>query len=415
MDSDQQQIGLFSSETSGPGPLASRLRPEKLEEFIGFERLLRIHPYLNPTTPLRSLVLWGAPGSGKTTLAQLLARASGLPFRPFNAVLSGVPELKKILNEARKEGLQQIVLFIDEIHRFNKAQQDALLPSVEEGSVIMIGATTENPRSALNKALLSRVQLVELAAHEETDLQKILALAATKLEISLEPFWIELLCAHSMGDARRVLAGLELILSLPSDQRDYQQVKTLLLKNDRAYDKNQDRHYDVISAFIKSLRGSDPDAALLWLAVMLDGGEDPVFIARRLVILASEDIGNADPQALTLAVSTMQAVSAIGMPEARINLAQAVCYLAATPKSNACYLAINEALSYVQESTTMRVPDHLRNFPPKGSKPYLYPHDHPEHLVKQNYTIEKTPQLYRPTKQGIEARLKERLEKIRGS
>jgi putative ATPase len=257
--------------------------------------LLRTHPYLNPKTNLRSLVLWGAPGSGKTTLAQLLAKNSGLPFRPFNAVLSGVPELKKILSEARKEGLTCVVLFIDEIHRFNKAQQDALLPSVEDGSVIMIGATTENPRSALNRALLSRVQLVELQPHNESGLQKILELAATKLEVSLDPAWVELLCAHSMGDARRVLAGLELILALPEDQRHFQQIKTLLLKNDRAYDKDQDRHFDVISAFIKSLRGSDPDAALLWLAVMLDGGEDPVFIARRLVILASEDIGNGRP------------------------------------------------------------------------------------------------------------------------
>lgn len=417
MSSDQQQIGLFSSENpqshAPQGPLASRLRPDKLEEFVGFERLVRHHPYLGSSSGLRSLILWGAPGSGKTTLAQLLARRSGLPFRPFNAVLSGVPELKKILNEAQKEGLRCIVLFIDEIHRFNKAQQDALLPSVEDGSVIMIGATTENPRSALNRALLSRVQLVELPAHEEEDLTNILHLAASKLQIVLEPFWIELLCAHCMGDARRVLAGLELILSMPEDQRDYQHVKSLLLKNDRAYDKDQDRHYDVISAFIKSLRGSDPDAALLWLAVMLDGGEDPVFIARRLVILASEDIGNADPQALSLAVATLQAVSAIGMPEARINLAQAVCYLAVTPKSNACYVAINEALKFVQESSTMRVPDHLRNFPPKGAKPYLYPHDYPEHRVKQQYSVDKTPHFYRPTKQGIEARLKERLEKNR--
>lgn len=412
-------MGLFSRDSatkdspSQSSPLAHRLRPEELGDFVGLDDLKKRYSFLRQSNALPSLILWGPPGSGKTTLARLLTKETELTLYTFNAVLAGVPELKKLIKDARAEGHQRFALFIDEIHRFNKAQQDALLPFVEEGQLLLIGATTENPRSALNKALLSRVQLVELPPLDQDKLQSILQRALTLLEIELTDDVIELLVYHSMGDARRALSGLELICHLPKEEITSTAVKKILLKNDRAYDKNGDRHYDVISAFIKSLRGSDPDAALLYLAVMLDGGEDPVFIARRLVIFASEDIGNADPQALTLAVSAMQASAAIGMPEARINLAQAVCYLASTTKSNACYDAINKAMSYVSEQSTIKVPHHLKSFPPKEVPPYLYPHNYPDHFVDQSYGPDDTPQFYRPSSQGIENKIRERLAQLR--
>jgi putative ATPase len=425
MTPNDQQIGLFNVDSKGENaasqdtPLAHRLRPHELKDFIGFDDLVKRHPFLKSGKALPSLILWGPPGSGKTTIAKLLSLETGLQLHSFNAVLAGVPELKKLIKDASAEALhggnKRFALFIDEIHRFNKAQQDALLPYVEDGTLLLIGATTENPRSALNRALLSRVQLVELLSLDLDSLGLVLQRAVSMLELNLDQELIELLSYHAMGDARRALSNLELICQSTQSAGEItiDQAKQILLKNDRAYDKSGDRHYDVISAFIKSLRGSDPDAALLWLAVMLDGGEDPVFIARRLVIFASEDIGNADPQALTLAVSAMQASSAIGMPEARINLAQAVCYLASTTKSNACYQGINEAMEYVQNSTNLRVPDHLRNFPPKGAKPYLYPHSYPDHYVSQSYTPGKVPQFYRPTRQGIEGKIAERLSALR--
>lgn len=418
MPENDAQIGLFApdynaDQNNSQAPLAHRLRPKTLEQFAGLGDLLKTHPFLNKTTQLPSLILWGPPGSGKTTLARLLAQSSGLPLYPFNAVLGGIPELKKLIKDAHRSRGERFALFIDEIHRFNKAQQDALLPFVEEGSLLLIGATTENPRSALNRALQSRVQLVQLPTLSEAQLQQILTQALGELQSSLEQTYLDLIVYHAQGDARRALSYLELILALPEQERTLTNAKTMILKNDRAYDRNQNRHYDVISAFIKSLRGSDPDAALLWLAIMLDGGEDPVFIARRLVIFASEDVGNADPQALTIAVSGLQAVQMIGMPEARINLSQVVCYLAATVKSNACYQAVNRALAYVEEERTIEVPESLKNFPAKEARPYLYPHSYPGHYVRQDYRGRELPNFYEPTEQGIEKKIKERLEALK--
>lgn len=420
MDERAPQLGLFQapSPSSEATPLAHRMRPKELNEFEGLDELKRRYPFL-AGKHLPSLILYGPPGTGKTTLAALLAQHAQLDFKSFNAVMGGVNDLKKLIHEAQQlraySANKGYVLFIDEIHRFNKAQQDALLPHVERGEFVLIGATTENPRSSVNRALLSRVQQIELPALGIEQVESILARAAGAEGHPLDQDILGLLADHSGGDARRALNALEMLfLETQAGQKiSLERAKTLILKNARDYDKNQDRHYDVISAFIKSLRGSDPDAALVWLAVMLDGGEDPVFIARRLVIFASEDVGNADPQALILAVAALTAVQQIGMPEARINLGHVVTYLAATTKSNAAYNAINEALSYVENQSTLQVPDHLKNFPPKDAKPYLYPHSYPQHYVVQNYTREKTPEFYRPTQQGIEGKIKERLDKIR--
>lgn len=432
--SNDTQMGLFKGpekspkaphsknhgpESSKSAPLAHRMRPSSLDEFQGLKNLLQRYPFLDKGR-LPSLVLYGPPGSGKTTLAKLLAERAQLELYSFNAVLGGVNDLKKLIKSAQEMQVFQkrpFALFIDEIHRFNKAQQDALLPFVEKGEFVLLGATTENPKSALNRALLSRLQQVELPSLCEEELAYILKTACLKQGFQVKDEVIHLMADLSGGDARRALNALD-ILMLENTGQDPESItperaKKLILKNAREYDKNQDRHYDVISAFIKSMRGSDPDAALIWLAVMLDGGEDPVFIARRLVIFASEDIGNADPQALGLAVAAMQAVQQIGMPEARINLGHAVSYLSSTLKSNAAYMAVNEAIEYVQESSTLRVPAHLKNFPPKGARPYLYPHSYEGHHIQQDYTQERPPQFYRPTQQGVEAKIAERLRKLK--
>jgi putative ATPase len=404
------QTGLFQNDNP---PLAFKTRPEKFDEFVGQEQIFSRFPFLlNKNFP--SMIFFGPPGSGKTTLAHLVSKNSGKDMYPFNAVLGGVADLKKLIQnaiEVKSSFGKDSIIFIDEIHRFNKAQQDALLPHVEKGSFTLIGATTENPRSSINPALLSRVQIIPLKKLSEDDVLKILRTACKKNHIPLDENALELLADYSHGDARAALNILD-VIAQSKVPLDLLQIKSIILENAREYDKNKNRHYDIISAFIKSLRGSNPDAALLYLAIMLDGGEDPVFIARRLVIFASEDIGNADPSALTLATSALFAVSNIGMPEARINLAQATTYLASTVKSNASYKAIDAALEFVSQNKTIEIPDHLKNYPPKDSNPYLYPHNYPGHFIKQEYTKEKIPKFYSPTEMGREKFLKERLEHI---
>ncbi|TNE95294.1 MAG: replication-associated recombination protein A [Deltaproteobacteria bacterium] len=418
-------MGLFDSETpkavksetiSSKSPLAYRIRPNSIEDYFGQEEVFKRYPRLKDGH-FQNLILWGPPGVGKTTLAQIIANKSGKELYRFNAVLGGVADLKKLISSAmemkEKHAIESII-FIDEIHRFNKAQQDALLPYVEKGDFGLIGATTENPRSSINRALLSRVGIVELKALTQENIKSILERALEKLSIKVSEEVLDFISDHSSGDARRALNMLEIVekeYALSGEEMAFDQLKAQILENARNYDRNQDRHYDVISAFIKSMRGSDPDAAITWLAVMLDGGEDPVFIARRLVIFASEDVGNADPSALPLAVAALSAVQSIGMPEARINLAQAVTYLAATVKSNAAYQAIGSAMSWVTEQSTVEVPDHLKNFPPQGSKKYLYPHSYEGHFVPQDYVKTKDKQVfYEPTEIGREKNIRERLK-----
>ena len=388
-------------------PLASRARPEHISGFKGHGYLFERYPFLKGNLP--SVVLWGPPGNGKTTLAKLLVQEEKGELHPFNAVLGGVGELRKVIQIAlgRESGKKQVI-FIDEIHRFNKAQQDALLPYVEAGDFTLIGATTENPRVALNGSLLSRLQIVELMALEASCIEEILHNACEKFFLKAEKNTLSLIASYCGGDARKALNILE---SIQGTSLSPAEVKKLIADNARAFDRNQDRHYDVISAFIKSMRGSDPHAACLWLAVMIDGGEDPVFIARRLVVFASEDVGNADPTALILARSVLSGVMRIGMPEGRILLAQATTYLASTVKSNRSYQAIDEALKYVKERATLEVPSHLKNNPLFREK-YRYPHDYPDGFVRQSYTEEEIPSFYRPVDRGREKWLKERLESL---
>lgn len=354
-----------SNHRDSSSPLAYRVRPTCFNDFKGQDHLFIKYPFLKSGS-FPSLILHGPPGTGKTTLAYILAEVSGKEIYRFSAVLGGVNDLRKLINSAiemKKHFQKESIIFIDEIHRFNKAQQDALLPYVEDGSFILIGATTENPRVSVNRALLSRVKTIELTRLNKNDLQKILTKTRDDLNLNIGEDIIEFLANYSNGDARNALNIFEIIEKeiKAGKELSLDQVKHLVTNGGRDYDKMGNRHYDVISALIKSMRGNDSQNACLWLAVMIEGGEDPVFIARRLVIFASEDVGNADPGALSLATATLIAVQNIGMPEARINLAQAVTYLASTAKSRSSYVALNRALDYVKERDTIIVPDHLRN------------------------------------------------------
>jgi putative ATPase len=405
------QPNLFdlNLENSDYRPLPRRMRPHSLEEFYSNSKIRsEIQNILNLP---RHVIFWGPPGTGKTTLAHILASELKLNFFQLNAVTGGIPELKKIIsdiNNLKNEFQKRSLLFIDEIHRFNKSQQDALLPYLENGDFILIGATTEFPYTSLNKAILSRVSLLELKSLNPEELEKILTKGIHTLEREdLLPF-VSKIAEFSNGDARFALNQLSRLESYdPNDLTSLDEVIKKLFEQSRSYDKNASRHHDVISAFIKSIRGSDPDGALLYLAIMLDGGEDPEFIARRLMILASEDIGLANSAALGVATNAHYVTKNIGMPEARITLSHATLFLCLSPKSNSAYIAINEALEFVTNSPTIEVPGHISNTSIE-KKNYLYPHDYPKNWVNQRYLPKNVNKnFYKPQLNGSELGLNE--------
>ena len=390
-------------------PLAFRMKPKTLEDYVGQEHILGQDKILYRTIKadrLSSIILWGPPGCGKTSLAKVISNTTKYKFKKINAVSAGVGDIKGAIEEAKNILLNpsgKCILFIDEIHRFNKLQQDALLPYVEDGTVILIGATTENPYFEVNKALISRSMIFKLNPLTKEDIFKVLKSALVKPEglgnykIKVDDDTLLKIADTANGDVRTALNGLEVaVLTTNMDYDGYihitNEVAANSVQNRKAiFDKNGDSHYDNISAFIKSLRGSDPDASVFYLARALNGGEDPMFLARRIVISAAEDVGMANPNALVLANSAMQAVHMVGMPEARIILAEAAVYIAESPKSNASYNAINKALEDVQTKDTGDVPMHIRNAVAKGMEQfgyhegYKYPHDYPGHYVEQQY------------------------------
>ena len=408
------------------------MRPRDFSEFVGQEHLLRPGRFLRRAIEadrVFSLILYGPPGCGKTALAHLIAARSRARFTDLNAVTAGVADIRKVIAAARKaraESGRKTLLLIDEIHRFNKVQQSALLPDVERGNITLVGASTQNPFFSIIPALSSRSQIVELKPLPPEGLHRLLRRALSdperglgRLKVDLTGDAASLLVEATEGDARRLLNALEIgAATTPPGpdgviRFDRAVAEASIQKKGLVYE-NQDDHYDTISAFIKSIRGSDPDAAIYWLAKMIYAGEDPLFIARRIVIAAAEDIGTADPNALTVAVSAHRAVEAIGMPEGRIPLAEAVVYLASAPKSNAAYLAVDAALDDIRSGRVMAVPPHLRDAHYAGAKRlgrgagYRYPHDYPGHYVPQAYLPEPR-RFYRPSGEGEEARIAARL------
>jgi len=415
-------------------PLAARMRPESLDEFVGQQHFLgegKLLRRLLKADRLGSVIFYGPPGTGKTTLAFLLAKESRSHFRPLSAVAAGVKELREILAEAADRlaaSGQRTLMFVDEIHRFNKAQQDVLLPEVENGVVILVGATTENPFFTINSALVSRSRIFQFQPLSPEEIRTLLLRAVAdrgrglgSYQIHMHPDALDFLVETSDGDARRALSALEIgVLSSPQQPVEFTRAlaEESVQRKAIQYDRQGDAHYDSISALIKSIRGSDPDAALYWLARMLEGGEDVRFLARRLVILASEDVGNADPAALPLAVAAAHAVELVGLPECQLNLAQAVTYLACAPKSNAVTIGIGEARHDVNEGRLLPVPVHLRDSNYPGAKrlghgkDYEYSHNAPDAVSAQDY-LGVDREYYRPVPRGFEQELAERLKQIR--
>ncbi len=420
-------------------PLADRMRPENLDEFIGQNHIVGKGKFLQRSIQadrLASMIFYGPPGTGKTTLAMIIANTTSMIFEKLSAVTSGVKDIRKVIKRAEEslkmEG-KRTILFIDEIHRFNKSQQDALLPFVEKGIIILIGATTENPYFEVNKALLSRAKVIKLNPLTDDNIKELILRALKDEEkgmgnfkVNIHEEAIDYLVHVSNGDGRIALNSLELgILTTPKDSEgfiniDIETIKDCIQEKWISYDKGGDEHYDTISAFIKSMRGSDPDATLYWLAKMIVAGEDPKFIGRRIIICASEDVGNADPKALSIAVDAFKAIDIIGMPEGRIPLAQAAVYVACAPKSNASYMGINKALNDVKKDKIGGVPKHLRDKSYKGAaklghgKSYKYPHDYPDGFTDQQYLPNNKigVKYYEPTGHGYEKMIKERLDNL---
>ena len=437
----KKQSGLFDKKgkefIEREAPLADRMRPRTLDEFVGQDHLLGQGKVLRQAIEsdhLPSMILWGPPGSGKTTLAMVVASMTGAHFVAFSAVLSGVKEIREVIQEANEEWKyrkRRTILFVDEIHRFNKAQQDAFLPHVEKGTIVLIGATTENPSFEVISPLLSRTKVFTLNALAEKEIEGILKRGLEDKEKGLGkyPTMIELevfqgICLVANGDARVGLNTLEMVvLTTPPDSKGIRHIQKgdleeVLQRKAFLYDKSGEEHYNLISALHKSLRGSDPDAALYWLGRMLEAGEDPLYIARRMIRFASEDVGMADPQALQVAVSAMEAFHFVGLPEGNLALAQAAVYLATAPKSNALYTAFQGVQKDVREVENLPVPLHIRNAPTSlmkdlgYGKDYKYPHDYPEHFIEEEYLPEnlKRRTYYHPSEQGFEREIKRRVE-----
>ncbi|OZM57815.1 replication-associated recombination protein RarA [Lottiidibacillus patelloidae] len=419
------------------GPLANRMRPKSLDEFYGQKHIVGKGTLLRraiEADQLTPMIFFGPPGTGKTTLAKIIARSTDAIYEQLNAVTAGMSDIRGIMERAKERAKfeeKRTILFIDEIHRFNKAQQDALLPFVEDGTVVLIGATTESPMFEINRALLSRSRLFQFQHLDDNDIEEVLQRALTdkvrgfgKQSISIENEAMKHLVNISNGDARTALNALELaVISTEKDENNVINI-TLAIAEESIqkrvinYDKNGDNHYDTVSAFIKSIRGSDPDAALYYLAKMLYAGEDPTFICRRLMVHAAEDVGMADPNALLIAQAATHAVTFIGMPEARIPLAEATVYIATAPKSNAVYEGINKAFKIVENERMGEIPLHLRDTHYKGAKElnngkgYKYPHDYENGFVKQQYLPDhlQHKSFYTPTERGFEKNIKKRLQ-----
>lgn len=419
-----------ANEQSSDRPLAERMRPRTLQEVVGQQHLLaegKLLRQLIETDQLGSLIFWGPPGTGKTSLGHVIANTTRCRFVFFSAVLGSIKDVREILAEAKDQFSyhgRRTLLFVDEIHRFNKAQQDAFLPAVEKGDITLIGATTENPSFEVNSALLSRSRVFVLEPLDAEALQQLLQRALSEerglaeRNLQIDEKALNFLAEQADGDARVALGALEVAAStLKTGTIDLALAQESLQKKALLYDKGAEEHYNVISAFIKSMRGSDPDAALYWLARMLEAGEDLLFITRRMVVFASEDVGNADPRALQIALAVQQAVHFVGLPEARINLAQGVTYLATAPKSNASYVGIKQAQAEVRNSGALPVPKHIRNAPTRlmkeldYGKGYKYAHDHAGGVVQQDHLPDKIvgTKYYRPSDRGYEKMINERM------